>query len=748
MDPFCFFRNWLLRILLTSAFLSPMLLRSQPVSSGTDTTLHLWAEAMWDLSFLYDIQDTLGTGALRGVTWFDQQFWVPTTQTDSIFILNNDGSLQQIVELSGADSSKGFTSLTHDGNLIYGVNLGDWISIIDPVTQTLSGQIALPPGTNAFFLTYDPGLDNGNGGFHIGTLSGNLISQYSLNGTWLSQFNTAALGINAVSGMVYDDISLGGPYLWTFSQAAVPSNAVISQLQLPGGTFSGIQRDVQPELNEPNPLAGDLFLIPQYAPLGIALLGGVAQGLSDQLFAYELDFQPVSIDVSLEACLPLPAVSQVPLSQVSAFQWEGKLFNLGTDTVMQGQLFLQIKDPAQALVYQDSLSWTSLLPTSSHTLSLGNWAPSSLGTYQIEMFHQTGSQVDSNPTNDSCTFQISLTDSVFARDNGWIEQALGIGPDSNDHAILGQNFLLNQTDFCTSISFALVRPPLGEQVSVSIYETLPNGQPSNLLGETVSYQIRAEDSQDTVWLTLPFPNAPLGLPPGRFFVGVNERGKKIQLGATSRLFATSHSWINWDSNPFGNWTRMEDLGFEVSFLLRPNFGPCSPSYLKGQLTVEQDDSGQGDARLRVQVSGGAPPYQYAWNDPAQQTTSVADQLPGGKAYQCLVTDQNGCNFLLQSDTIGIWTTGLFPDQAGLSFKVFPNPARQEVWIEGLLKQSQTIRLSLRTLQGQLVRQITLPPQTHSSYRMAIQGLSNGVYLLEATTQDTYWHTQLVIIAPN
>jgi len=41
------------------------------------------------------------------------------------------------------------------------------------------------------------------------------------------------------------------------------------------------------------------------------------------------------------------------------------------------------------------------------------------------------------------------------------------------------------------------------------------------------------------------------------------------------------------------------------------------------------------------VTGGTPPYSYAWNDPANQTTATATNLPAG-TYQVIATDANGC----------------------------------------------------------------------------------------------------------
>jgi gliding motility-associated-like protein len=49
-----------------------------------------------------------------------------------------------------------------------------------------------------------------------------------------------------------------------------------------------------------------------------------------------------------------------------------------------------------------------------------------------------------------------------------------------------------------------------------------------------------------------------------------------------------------------------------------------------------------DGTASVAVAGGVPPYSYAWNDPAAQSTSTATGLPRG-FYAVTVTDAQGCS---------------------------------------------------------------------------------------------------------
>ena len=67
-----------------------------------------------------------------------------------------------------------------------------------------------------------------------------------------------------------------------------------------------------------------------------------------------------------------------------------------------------------------------------------------------------------------------------------------------------------------------------------------------------------------------------------------------------------------------------------------------------------DNSGQ----IATVVNGGTPPFDYQWNDPAQQTTPVATNLFPG-SYTVKVTDAVGC--MAMADTVVVDTGGVQAD---------------------------------------------------------------------------------------
>lgn len=68
----------------------------------------------------------------------------------------------------------------------------------------------------------------------------------------------------------------------------------------------------------------------------------------------------------------------------------------------------------------------------------------------------------------------------------------------------------------------------------------------------------------------------------------------------------------------------------------------------GSLNVTDEFCDNKDGQIAlINAAGGTPPYTYQWDDPAQQTTDIATGLNDG-TYSLTVTDQNGCQLVLQA----------------------------------------------------------------------------------------------------
>ncbi|MCH8136261.1 MAG: SprB repeat-containing protein, partial [Proteobacteria bacterium] len=76
-----------------------------------------------------------------------------------------------------------------------------------------------------------------------------------------------------------------------------------------------------------------------------------------------------------------------------------------------------------------------------------------------------------------------------------------------------------------------------------------------------------------------------------------------------------------------------------------------PAVLSGTTSfTEPSCKGDTDGTATVVATGGTPPYTYFWDDPGNQVTATATNLPAG-SYIITVTDANNCLLALPSVTI-------------------------------------------------------------------------------------------------
>jgi hypothetical protein len=132
--------------------------------------------------------------------------------------------------------------------------------------------------------------------------------------------------------------------------------------------------------------------------------------------------------------------------------------------------------------------------------------------------------------------------------------------------------------------------------------------------------------------------------------------------------------------------------------------------------------------ITAHVVGGTPPYSFLWNDPNQQTDSVASYLNTGW-YQVQVTDSNGCNF---SDSVFVDFLGIEEMKGVADVFLFPNPATDKVSFNKTVK-----RASLFTPQGKLLL------YQENKQTLDIENIPAGVYFLEVVTDEQASRFQLI-----
>lgn len=260
----------------------PGLTPSEVSSIGSD-------KATWDILFNYN---TTFAG-YAGVAVVNNSIWASKWASDTIAEFTTAGVFVSKFQIAGLT---GVRSFTFDGTNLYAGTNTTTIYRIDPVTKQLN-----PPhitvGANARWITFDPTLNSGAGGFWYGNYATD-ITAVSLTGTVLTSIPAATHGLTGMYGAAIDNSSLSGPYLWVFDQSGT-NTCQVKAISMPSGTLTTYDHDaftdVGSAMSLTGGLAGGLFLSTTISSGNIALVGLMQGTPTNLIFAYDLDI-PLGIN--------------------------------------------------------------------------------------------------------------------------------------------------------------------------------------------------------------------------------------------------------------------------------------------------------------------------------------------------------------------------------------------------------------------------------------------------------------------
>ncbi len=149
---------------------------------------------------------------------------------------NMDGTFVQSFDIAGATQIR---DMAYDGTYFYGSPASMTINIMDLENQSLVGTIPVSCSgvTGVRHISYDPGLDGGNGGFWIGNWSE--FGAIDMNG---NQLVASLGGPGSHYGSAYDPWTPGGPYIWVFAQTGA-SLSELHQFDIATQSFTGVIHD-------------------------------------------------------------------------------------------------------------------------------------------------------------------------------------------------------------------------------------------------------------------------------------------------------------------------------------------------------------------------------------------------------------------------------------------------------------------------------------------------------------------------
>ena len=281
---------------------------------------------------------------------------------------------------------------------------------------------------------------------------------------------------------------------------------------------------------------------------------------------------------------------------------------------------------------------------------------------------------------------------------------------------------------------------------------------SNSYTLTVTSADGCEFTDSVAFQVLPLPNAGITVIQGDT-VGCGSISFQVQ--NTSTDFATYQWLINGNPVPGGNiiQTAFTIPGPKrVSIVAIDSLGRTDTATVTAVLypsvAVEAlrwgAPSSQG-YQAYVNVTGGAPPYQYQWRGPLfslpmdtvySDSVSLFDFGAGAMNgfYEIFLTDANGCTAV---DTIELLIGGL-SEISRQSISVYPNPARDRVFIkdlDGAFRREAIQSVSLIGMDG---RRQSLPTSGLID-GFGLEGVASGTYRLVITTKTQLYSTSLVVL---
>ncbi len=316
----------------------------------------------------------------------------------------------------------------------------------------------------------------------------------------------------------------------------------------------------------------------------------------------------------------------VPMSQVVGLGFCAEITNLDINTQTNVTLSTEVLDGGLNAVHNAISNTIPSFPAAVvDTLCASPlFLPANIDTYTIT-YTANQNEVDGNPANNVWQELLTVSDTVYAREDGNFSGTLWNGGNSYE---MGNVFNMVNSDVATSISFFVdAGSDVGSQVNVALYDH----NFFTLLGTSTNYTIQTGDLGGLVTLSF---TAPINVTGGTEVVAVVNyssgglNGLLVPNGGNNAPQLTSYI------NDQGTWYYMTSIP-----AVRLNLGSGGLQSLPG--IVDASCFGYCNGSVSLTTTGGVAPYQYSMDGGVtfQAGNSFSNLCAG--IYTVLVVDANG-----------------------------------------------------------------------------------------------------------
>lgn len=363
--------------------------------------------------------------------------------------------------------------------------------------------------------------------------------------------------------------------------------------------------------------------------------------------AYRILSQPnPNTDVYLSSANFGSEYLRIPLAQVQAQLFSGEVTNASGSTASGFGLKVDVINAGNNSIIQTFTSALTNAPAGTVQAynNLGSWTPSAIGSYRIRYTALASSQ-NSDASNDTASYLLLVTDTVYGRDDNVPQTTLTIGSvTAPQPGELGVNYQMFSAANLKSVGIRVdnsTGSATGFTLNVIVRQANPNGTPGAVIDTSVAYTVGANLNG---WVNLPLRHGPVNLPTGKIFVGILEANQPIPVSLFSSIFSLNSNWVNAPGLTTG-WQAIESFQFFETYGVRVNVGPPCPN-LNPNTTVTQPNCNQPLGNILTNVSGGNGPFTYAWSNGG--STAGISGVPAGTYVVTITQTSTGCSV---SDTV-------------------------------------------------------------------------------------------------
>ena len=296
----------------------------------------------------------------------------------------------------------------------------------------------------------------------------------------------------------------------------------------------------------------------------------------DDVFVYGAGTHDLAIDISTST-----EFTMMPANQASPIATAANVVNLGAVTDNGAAVLMQVTNDDGDVLFSETQSVDSAAGEVT-TVSFSGYTPIAPGAHYVSATVYTGGDVpdDLDATNNELTGTVFVTNGTFARDTALFSMegtgSLGIG--AGNLGYVGSTYSVNSPENVTSVTFGILNANGvldGASVRAAIFETSVTGSPQFT---PVAYTEYVTVSGLRSLYTAAIEGGSVAVD-GDFVVAVEEdganlpEGASVQASSTAGIYTPGTQWVWWETipNDLGQWQNAEEFGYELAYVLRPNF---------------------------------------------------------------------------------------------------------------------------------------------------------------------------------